>query len=237
MQRPYSLGHRGVRDLHPENTLIGFKCALETVGVDRIECDVHITKDKHVVVIHDETVNRTTNGTGYVCDLTLEELRKLDAGGGQQIPLLEELLDLLLQHPNKILHLELKGVCSHSQSVKLVQQKGLEKQVLFISFHLDMLLQVKQIDSSLQTGALFHRHIDLGEIIARAKSSRVDDVGVFWFSISGTEFVQAIKKEGFKLHCFNPDNEDDIRKCISLGVDGMGSNQPSLLVKILKSLV
>ena len=85
------IGHRGARGIEPENTMRSFRKALE-LKVDLIECDVHMTKDDHIVLIHDHTVDRTTNATGPVNGFTFEEIRRLDAGKGEIIPTLQELL-------------------------------------------------------------------------------------------------------------------------------------------------
>ena len=106
--------HRGFRSRYPENTMEAFRAAVE-LGVDQIETDVRITKDGELVLIHDDTVNRTTNGNGKVCDMTLAELRALDAGikkdecfAGVKIPTLIELMELVKDHPTMTLDLELK---------------------------------------------------------------------------------------------------------------------------------
>jgi len=88
------IGHRGACGYEPENTLRSFKKAL-ALGVDMIELDIWLTKDNRIVVIHDITVNRTTNGKGRVDELTLEEIKKLDAGQGEAVPLLSEVMDLV----------------------------------------------------------------------------------------------------------------------------------------------
>lgn len=99
--------HRGWLDKHPENTLAAFRGAL-TLDVDQLETDVRVTKDGELVLIHDATLERTTNGTGKVCDYTLEELRKLDAGNGEKIPTLIEFMELVKDHPTITLDIELK---------------------------------------------------------------------------------------------------------------------------------
>lgn len=103
----YVAAHRGWRSKYPENTMEAFRAAIE-LGVDQIETDVRITKDGVLVLIHDDTVDRTTNGIGRVCDLTLAELKALDAGSGTQIPTLTELMELVKNHPTLTLDLELK---------------------------------------------------------------------------------------------------------------------------------
>ena len=99
--------HRGFCAKYPENTMIAFRKALE-LGVDQIETDIRITKDKELVLIHDATLERTTNGVGRVCDYTLAELRQLDAGNGETIPTLRELFELVKDHPSITLDLEFK---------------------------------------------------------------------------------------------------------------------------------
>lgn len=103
----YVAGHRGWPEKYPENTMEGFRAALE-VGVDQIETDVRLSKDGELVLIHDSTLDRTTNGTGPVCEKTLVELKQLDAGNGAKIPTLLELMELVKDHPTITLDLELK---------------------------------------------------------------------------------------------------------------------------------
>lgn len=99
--------HRGWKVKYPENTLKAFQMAL-TLDVDQLETDVRVTKDGELVLMHDATVDRTTNGTGEVNDLTLEELRQLDAGNGEKIPTLIEFMELVKEHPTITLDIELK---------------------------------------------------------------------------------------------------------------------------------
>lgn len=106
--------HRGWSQLYPENTMIAFEKALE-IGVDQLETDIRVTKDGELILIHDNTVDRTTNKTGFVYDYTLEEIKKLDAGGwmgecfrGTQIPTFIEFMELVKDHPTITLDIELK---------------------------------------------------------------------------------------------------------------------------------
>ena len=108
--------HRGWCDRYPENTMLAFKKAIE-IGVDQIETDVRVTADGELVLIHDATVDRTTNGTGKVCEKTLAELRELDAGikkgeefAGEKIPTFIEFMELVKDHPTLTLDIELKEV-------------------------------------------------------------------------------------------------------------------------------
>ena len=106
-QNIYVAAHRGWKDKYPENTLEAFSAAL-TLQVDQLETDVRVTKDGALVLIHDATVDRTTDGSGNVCDFTLRELKQLRTDGGCQIPTLEELMELVKDHPTITLDIELK---------------------------------------------------------------------------------------------------------------------------------
>ena len=99
-------GHRGAAALEPENTLLSMQKAID-LSVDQIEIDVHLTSDQHLVVIHDTTVDRTTDGQGAVADFTLEKIKQLDAGKGERIPTLQEVIDLV--RGKVVLQIELKG--------------------------------------------------------------------------------------------------------------------------------
>ncbi len=103
----YVAAHRGWKSKYPENTLEAFEAAL-TLDVDQLETDVRVTKDGELVLIHDATVDRTTNGSGLVCELTFAELRALDAGNGNKIPTLIEFMELVKDHPTITLDIELK---------------------------------------------------------------------------------------------------------------------------------
>lgn len=113
-QNIYVAGHRGYPDLYPENTLISFQGAID-VGVDMVELDIHMTKDEQLVVIHDESVDRTTNGTGLVRDQTLAQLKALDGGiykgeqfAGTSLPTFEESLEAMKPYENLLFNFELK---------------------------------------------------------------------------------------------------------------------------------
>ena len=132
--------HRGNSKYYPENTLIGFRSALE-LPIDQLEIDLHMCKDGHIVMMHDHTVDRTTNGTGRVRDLTLEELKELDAGSwkgeqfaGTQIPTFIEFLEMLRDYPEMTVNVELKDYpredpewarISADKSIALIEEYGM----------------------------------------------------------------------------------------------------------------
>ena len=152
---PWIIAHRGYRQKYPENTLAAFQAAMET-GVSMIELDVNFSRDRKVVVIHDPTLERTTNGHGAVSDYTMEELKQLDAGSwfdprfaDQHLPELSEVLDLVIGRA--MVNIEIKAhAYEHNhppdaiekQVVELVKQKNMQDSVLISSFEIDILVQI-----------------------------------------------------------------------------------------------
>lgn len=162
--------HRGSRINRPENTLIAFEEALR-VGVDGIELDVQLTKDGEIVVIHDETVDRTTSGKGYVGDMTLAELKQLDAGSwfdemyaDQTIPTLEEVFELLVAHEfTGCLNIELKTTERRYKGIEravyhLVESRNWGFEVVYSSFSLRSLYQLHRLDRTREVAYLVTKH-------------------------------------------------------------------------------
>lgn len=161
------LAHRGYSGKYPENTMIAFEKALEK-GFDGIETDVHMTLDGYLVLCHDESIDRTSNGTGYIKDMTLEQLRAYSFSNKtkyqQKIPLLKDLL-LLIKDKDVLLNIELKTDCFHYEGLEkkvydLVKEIGVEKQVLYSSFYLPSLLKIREIDKDVYIGYLFENDIE-----------------------------------------------------------------------------
>lgn len=142
-QNIFVAAHRGWRSKYPENTMEAFKAAIE-LGVDQIETDVRITKDGELVLIHDATVDRTTDGSGTVCELTLAELKKLDAGNGARIPAFIELMELVKEHPTLTLDIELKEYPTEEREVlaynvcdrvlEIVEEYGFSDRIVINTF-------------------------------------------------------------------------------------------------------
>src|SRR3989344_2919276 len=149
------IGHRGAMGYEPENTLRSFKKAL-ALNVDMIEFDVYTCKTGEVVIIHDDKVDRTTNGKGYVMQKTLKELRSLDAGKGEKIPLLEEALDCINKKVQ--VNIELKGEGTSDPVYKIIQKyikSGWSREHFLISsFNHPELKKFSILDPKIRIGAL-----------------------------------------------------------------------------------
>ena len=163
--------HRGCSQKYPENTLLAFEKAMEIPNLTGIELDIQLTKDGELVVIHDERVDRTTEGIGFVKDYTLAELKKLHIYAGdhpsQSIPAMKEVLDLLEQRlkSGMKLNIELKtGIYPYhgieEKIINLVYKKGVAESVIYSSFHALSLEHIREIDDKTEIGILDNKFSD-----------------------------------------------------------------------------
>lgn len=233
--------HRGASAYYPENTLLAFEKAIE-LDCDAIETDVQLTKDGELVLIHDEYVNRTTNGTGLVKDYSLKELRGLDAGSFKdksfsqcKIPTLKELLDLV--KPTKVnLNLEIKsGIVIYPQIeeklMELIHKEGMDKRVMLSSFNHYSLAHCKELCPSITTAVLYMEGIY--EPQNYCKTLKADGLHPFFYAVR-KEVVEKAHREGIFVNPFTVDEEPHIMHCISMGVDGIITNYPDRVKAILK---
>ena len=219
-------GHRGAAELEPENTRLSIQKAID-LGVDQVEIDVHLTRDQHLVVIHDATVDRTTDGQGAVADFTLEEVKRLDAGKGERIPTLQEVIDLV--RGKVVLQIELKGPDTAEPVVRTVEQNNIESEVLLTSFVHERLREARQLNPSLALGALWsnppanacEQAIDMGAEAIHIQYQNID-----------AQLVQKAHAHGLMIRAWNPDTVEEIQRVIDLGVDAVGSNRPDLLIAL-----
>nr|WP_106782480.1 glycerophosphodiester phosphodiesterase [Lysinibacillus timonensis] len=159
------IAHRGYSGKYPENTLAAFQAAAK-LPIDGVEFDVHLTKDQQIVVIHDEKINRTSTGTGYVKDLTLEELRQYDYGSwfseefiGESIPTLREVLELFKDTHHQI-HIELKSDIFIYPGLEMfvlneVEALGLTGRVVISSFDHEAVQRIAELAPNVENAALF----------------------------------------------------------------------------------
>ena len=221
------MGHRGAAALEPENTLLSISRAME-VGVDAVEIDVRLSKDKEIVVIHDSTVDRTTNGTGPVAGYALKEIKKLDAGKGETIPTLQEVVDLI---GNKVtLVIELKEEGTEKGVVELIQRNKLYDNAYVISFWHRLVRTVKEMDSRIKTGVLI-----VGcPVDASVATNASADALVMRYNFLDKKFVETAHKEGLKVFIWNIDDRDLLKPFVDMRVDGIGSNDPRILIEYLR---
>ena len=158
----FVLGHRGYSAKYPENTILAFRKAIEA-GADGVELDVWLTKDGEVVVIHDETVDRTSNGSGKVKEMALEELKELDFGNGERIPTLEEVFEALPE--DAIVNVEIKDVDAVEKTAEIIRSNN-PSRVIVSSFIIEALREYRKHDSETKLGILIDREETLAQLPA-----------------------------------------------------------------------
>ncbi len=220
--------HRGASGHEPENTLLAIEKAL-SLGAPWIEIDVFSVEDE-LVVIHDERLEYRTNGSGYVTEKTLAYLRTLDAGKGQRIPLLREVFDLV-QHRAGI-NVELKGAGTTIPAVKLIKDYIRHHgwhydQVILSSFNHQELARVKHLDPDIRIGALV-----LG--IPRHYAKFAEELQAFsvhaGLAFVNPVFVDDAHRRGLKVFVFTVNFPDDLNRMRAMGVDGVFTNFPELVL-------
>jgi len=224
----YVVGHRGAAGVMPENTLMGFRYAI-ALGVDYVECDVHLSRDRQLVVIHDATVERTTTGHGAVHDLTLARLRTLDAGRGERVPTLNEVLETV--HNEVHLLVELKGIGVEKATVEAIRAHGMVEDVTFSSFALERLAAVRAMGSDLRVRPILPNPSDFD--LARASELKAVGIDIrYVYASLGT--IEAAQARGLEVLVWNPDSQRAQEAMIALGVDGICTNRPDILMEMLE---
>ncbi|QQE79908.1 glycerophosphodiester phosphodiesterase [Alicyclobacillus sp. SO9] len=233
--------HRGFSSRFPENTLPAFEAALE-IGVDGLELDIHRSKDGHIVVMHDYQVRRTTNASGYIFELTLDELKSLDAGQwkgrhfiGYEIPTLAEVLSLV-SHWNSPVTLNIESKSGRitypdleSDAWQLVKEYHMEHQTVLSSFNHLALQQFKQTCPDASVAPLYWE----GLVDSWLYAERLGAPAVHPFKNAfNHEVVKACHQHGIRVHAFGVDDVRTARRLIAWGVDALITNHPDVLLGI-----
>lgn len=235
-----NFAHRGASAVCPENTMASFTKSLE-LGATGIETDVQMTKDGQLVLIHDEAINRTTAGEGFVKDMISEEISAQDAGSwfgesfkGEHIPTLGELLELLRER-DTILNIELKnGIFMYpgmeEKVINLVRQYGMAERVVLSSFNHYSLVHCKSIAPEIRTGILYmeglYRPWDY------ASSIGADALHANHFAVL-PEFIAEAAEHGKDYHPFTVNAPDRMKALIEAGVSGIITDYPDKLAELL----
>jgi glycerophosphoryl diester phosphodiesterase len=222
------MGHRGAPADEPENTLRSFARAL-AVGVAAVELDVQLTKDGRLAVIHDETLDRTTNGRGPVRDFTLAELKKLDAGRGEPVPSLEEVFDLVQGKAHLVV--ELKQPEAAGALLDFFRERRAFEFAIIISFWHPAVKALKQAEPRLNTGVLMVGCPADPVGLARAADA---DALVLQYAYVTPELVAAAHNHGILVYVWNIDDTKTLTPYLTMNLDGIGSNRPGVLIEYLK---
>ena len=233
------IAHRGASGHAPENTLAAFRKAIAQRAAF-IETDLQLSRDARFVAIHDDTVNRTTNGQGAVHDLTLPELQRLDAGqwfgsefAGERIPTLEEILEFSKKH-DVVFYLELKPSGSWGGEHALIgalRESGEIPRTVVISFDSEILGGLRQIEPTLMTGVLYDGQIE--KPIERALEVGARQLAVRANLVTPALLMEA-RKSDLQVVCWTVNHPAHMRLLIEAGVDGIMSDYPDRLVAAQK---
>ncbi len=247
--------HRGGAGLAPENTLTAFHKALE-LDVYAMEMDLHVTRDGEIVVIHDETLDRTTDGLGSVVDLTLEEVRRWDAGAkfsqafrGERIPTLREVIDLVKASGNTRIRLILEIKFGKGQDGKpadfeervlaILRETGFLERVSIVSFHHPTLAKMKSLAPSIRTGLLAGGRQAPTDPVALVRQYQADYYSPSVRHVTA-EAVAAIHRAGIPIVPWIANEEAEMRRLIALGIgtlagDAITTDYPDRLLQLLKA--
>jgi glycerophosphoryl diester phosphodiesterase len=242
--RVWVVGHRGAMGHRPENTMASFERALE-LGADWIELDVHLTRDAALAVIHDESLDRTTDGHGLIGDHSLAELKRLDAGAwfgaeyaGQRIPTLDEVLAWAHDHAT-VVDIEIKNapiyyVGIEEAIVAALDRSAMAEQVIVISFDHAAVQRIKALDARIATGVLYAgRPVDAGVGLARLAGA--DALLPHWAYVR-PEDVRVAHGEGLSVAPWATSDPRVLRALVDSGVDAIGTNHPDVLRDVLRDV-
>ena len=241
MKKIFVEGHRGYAAKYPENTLISFKAALE-LGVDAFEFDVWLTADKVPVLMHDGNAKRTCGVDRHVRDMTLAEVKELDAGysekfgdkyvgQGVTVPTLEETLQLALSlRPDILFGVEIKEYTEENVdlTVELLKRYGVFERCWFYAFNGRIIKYIKEKYNGRTMG---YPDVQMKEF-ASDTYSYYEEIGLSMNFVK-SELCDFYAKKGFPMHMYCADNEEDVRLCIERGADLITANDPVPLMKVL----
>ena len=238
------IAHRGYSGKYPENTMSAFTGAV-TAGADMIELDVTLTKDNIAVVIHDETLDRTTAGAGKVADYYWSEMRDLDAGSwldkkfsGERIPLLEEVVRLVARERKIELNIEIKPEalgrigCNSVENrvMDLVFHYQIQARVLVSSFEPEFLMRIRKSDREIRLGYLIEKTCMDWESFCKKYNCYSVNPGE---SLVDENLIRSAHESGLKVIPWTVNDRQRMEELADMGVDGMFTNYPELLREVV----
>lgn len=206
--------------VEPENTLRSFVAA-EQAGLDVVELDLHLSKDGALVVMHDADVDRTTDGTGPIAGKTLEELRALDAGLGERVPVFEEVLDAV----SVPVQAEIKDVAAARTLAEVMRRRELTDRVEVISFHSEAIEEVARLVPGVRTALVAEYYGP--EVVERAVAAGAGTLCLDVHRIT-LEIVRLARQAGLRVCAWVVNTEDELRLVHALGLDGATTDYPEI---------
>ena len=235
------IAHRGCSGRAPENTLAAIRQAID-VGADMVEIDVTMTADGHVILLHDETLDRTTDGVGAPTDMTLDEIRRLDAGSwfgpeyaGERIPTLAEAFETV--KGRVLMNVEIKTeAVAHGVVPKVaaaINEHEMIDQVVVSSFSPEALRLMKITDPAIVTASLFNKELHTG----RDPLEIIQEVGSRGFNIAAKRVTEAMvercRNHGFPVAVYTVNEPAELRRLKDMGVNAVFTDHPDLMIEVL----
>ncbi|MFG2475113.1 glycerophosphodiester phosphodiesterase [Streptomyces fagopyri] len=215
-----TIGHRGVMGIEPENTLRSFVAA-QNAGLDLIELDLHLSKDGALVVMHDADVDRTTDGSGPISEMTLAELRALDAGCGERVPVFEEVLDAV----GAPLQAEIKDTAAARALADVMHRRDLVGRVEVSSFHDEAIAEVTRLVPGVRTALIASRYgVDVVDRAVEAGAATVC-LNIRRLTL---EVVEHARKSGLRIIGWVVNTQDQLRLVRALELDGATTDYPEI---------
>jgi glycerophosphoryl diester phosphodiesterase len=244
LDRPLNFAHRGASHQAPENTLAAFLLAAE-LGADGIELDVQLSRDGEIVVIHDLTLDATTDGAGPVRDRTLAELKELDAGcrfdpahAGEEIPTLQEVIDTVGQR--LLLNIELKAASWRDDGlaaavIQAIEENDLLARTIVSSFNPLALRWVKKLNPGIPIGLLYAPDLPLP--LRHPWARHLLDLEAIHphHSLVDNRYVQWARERDYGVHTWTVDDPGEMQQLVEQGVDIIITNQPDLFNRVLRA--
>jgi len=219
MNKPLRIGHRGAPGRVLENTLGSIEKAIE-LGVDYVEIDLRLTRDGHVVILHDATIDRTTNGHGRIKDSTLAQVKRMKTKDGQHVPTLEEVLKLTDGRVGLMLELKIRGLAK--PVTEIVERSGFSSPVIYASFHHKELSRVRECLPSAAIMPLISR----GRIAPKIPDKlSAHYVGIRLDRVT-KPVVESLQMASVLVFVFTVNDPNDITRMRDIGVDGIISDMP-----------
>lgn len=237
--KPLIIGHRGASAVAPENTLAAFREAVNQ-GCNMVELDVHLSKDDHIIVCHDQTIDRTTNGEGRIRDMTLQELQSYDAGGwfdesfkGERLPTLDEVIELL---PAEVwINVEAKNFYEGRLAEKLVEllhRTNRLSTVVVSSFHHKELVRLKESEPEILIGLLYGRDLYNHVSYARTLPVPVFSLHPYYKEIPQADIKEA-RENGIEVYPYTINDAAEMTSLINEGVSGIITDYPDRMRELL----
>ncbi|MEW6358718.1 MAG: glycerophosphodiester phosphodiesterase family protein [Planctomycetota bacterium] len=240
ISRPLVIAHRGASGAAPENTLAALQHAVD-IGAGAVEFDVRRTADGQIVLMHDGSVDRTTDGAGKVEDLTLDQIRALDAGtwkgkrfAGERVPALRDALELLKGRAMPVIEIKDEGIAS--EVVGQIMKMDMAANVTVICFNAETLRQVREFNARIRTSLL------IGEkeapppngLIRLVRDAKANHPDLQW-GLATRDCVEAFHAGGMPVWVWTVNEREAMRRIVVLGVDGITTDQPATLLDVINA--